>query len=234
MIPEIDVLAREWADPYALADHELARLMDPPSPWERVVVLGDSIAEGLREAVPGYRDLSWADRMAAGFALARPGTVQFNLGRRNLVAAEIRAAQLETALALHPDLVIVTAGGNDTLQRTWDAGAVAGELRALLEPLRASGADVLTMDLFDTTNNPYIPERYAAVTAARVAELVEVTRAVSAELGGVHARLRDHPAAGDADIFASDALHLNARGHAIVAACLARRLGAARRVEVEL
>jgi lysophospholipase L1-like esterase len=228
MIPHVDVLAREWADPYALADHDLAELIGPPAPWERVVVLGDSIAEGLREPVPGYRDLSWADRMAAGFSLARPGTVQFNLGRRNLVAREIRESQLDAALSLRPDLVVVTAGGNDTIQRTWDAEAVADELRALLSPLKATGADVLTMDLFDTTNNPYIPERYAPITAARVSELVEVTRAVSAEVGVWHAVLRDHPAASDADIFASDSLHLNARGHAIVAACLARALGAAR------
>jgi lysophospholipase L1-like esterase len=232
MIGEIDVLAREWADPYALADHDLAALLDPPSPWERVVVVGDSIAEGLREPVAGYRDLSWAERLAAGFALARPGAVQFNVGRRNLTAAGIRAAQLETALALHPDLVVVTAGGNDTLQRTWDADRVAEDLRALLVPLRESGADVLTMDLFDTTNNPYIADRYAVVMAARLTELVDVTRAVSAEVGGRHARLRDHPAAGDPDIFATDGLHLNARGHAIVAACLARRLGAARPQEV--
>lgn len=232
MIHDIDVMAREWADPYTLADHELARLLDPPAPWERVVVLGDSIAEGLREAVPGYRDLSWADRTAAAFSFARPGAVQFNLGRRNLVAREIRETQLEAAVSLAPDLVIVTAGGNDTIQRTWDADAVAGELRALLEPLKATGADVLTMDLFDTTNNPYIPEKYAPITAARVTELVEATRTVSAEAGCAHARLRDHPAAHDADIFASDALHLNARGHAIVAACLAGALGAARQVAV--
>jgi lysophospholipase L1-like esterase len=229
MIHRIDVLAREWADPHALADHELARLLDPPVPWERVVVLGDSIAEGLREPVPGYRDLSWVDRLAEGLRFARPGALLFNLGRRSLTAAEIRASQLEAALALRPGLVVVTAGGNDALRRTFDPAALAAELRALLTPLRERGADVVTMDLFDTSNNPHIPERYAERTAQRITELVEVTRAVSAELGGLHARLRDHPLAADPGIFAADGLHLTARGHAYVAEAVARRLQAARR-----
>jgi lysophospholipase L1-like esterase len=229
MIHDIDVLAREWADPHVGADHELARALGPPAPWARVVVLGDSIAEGVREAAPGYRDLSWADRLAAAFALARPGAAVTNLGRRSLTAAEVRAEQLDAALASHPDLAIVVAGGNDLRRPEFDPEALRAELLALLMPLRAAGADVLTMDLFDSAHNPYVAPRIAAVFSARLAQLIDVTRAASAEAGGWHARLRDHPAATDTDIYAGDGLHLNARGHGIVATEVARRLGAARR-----
>ena len=104
MIRDIDVLAREWADPHVAADHELARMMRPPVRWQGVVVLGDSVAEGVRSRAPGYRDLSWADRLRAAFALARPGATLFNLGRRDLLAAEIRETQLAPALALRPGL----------------------------------------------------------------------------------------------------------------------------------
>jgi lysophospholipase L1-like esterase len=228
MIRDVDVLAREWADPEALADHELAALLDPPAPWERVVVLGDSIAEGIREAVPGYRDLSWVDRLAAAFTCARPGAVLFNLGRRDLTAAEIRAAQLEAALSLRPHLAIVTAGGNDALRRRFDPDELAGELRAILEPLRAAGADVLTFDLYDWTSNPYMPPRFGPTMGPRLTQVTETTRAVSAEVGGIHARLRDGPAARDRDRFSRDGLHLNARGHAVVATDLARALGRCR------
>jgi lysophospholipase L1-like esterase len=227
-LPDVDDLSREAADRHVPGDEELARRLDRPVPWERVVVMGDSIAQGLREPVPGYRDLSWAQRLAAAFTLARPRAVVFNLARRDLTASEIRASQLDAALGLGPELVVVTAGGNDALRRDWDPGRVADELRATLQPLRAAGADTLTMDLFDTTHNPYVAPRRARPFAARIAELVEVTRAVSAELGGWHARLRDHPAAADADIYARDGLHLNARGHGIVADALARRLQTAR------
>jgi lysophospholipase L1-like esterase len=228
MIRDIDVLAREWADPHVGADHELARMMDPPAPWERVVVLGDSIAEGLREPVPGYRDLSWADRLAAAFTFARPGAVLFNLGRRDLTAAEIRAAQLDAALALRPGLAIVTAGGNDALRRRFDRDALAGELRGLIEPLRGAGADVLTFDMYDWEDNPYMSRRFAPVAGPNLTVATDVIRSISAELGGIHCRLREGAAAHDRDRFSSDGLHLNARGHGIVATDLARALGAAR------
>lgn len=216
MIRDVDVLVREWADPHVAADHELAALL---APWERVVVVGDSIAEGVREPAPGYRDLSWADRLGAGVEVT-------NLGRRSLTAAEIRATQLEEAVALRPGLAIVVAGGNDLRRPAFDPEALRAELLALLMPLRAAGADVLTMDLFDSAHNPYVAPRVAATMSARLAQLVDVTRAASAEAGGWHARLRDHPAATDTDIYARDGLHLNARGHAIVATALARGLRA--------
>jgi lysophospholipase L1-like esterase len=226
MIHRIDVLAREWADPHVASDHELARLLDPPAAWARVVVLGDSVAEGVREPAPGYRDLGWADRLRAGLKLARPGAVLTNLGRRHLTAAEVRAAQLDAALALAPDLAIVVAGGNDLLKRAFDPEALRADLLALLVPLREAGADVLTMDLFDSAHNPHVAPALAAPMGARLGQLVELTRAVSAAAGGIHVPLRDHPAATDTDIYARDGLHLDARGHAIVGTALARHLGA--------
>ncbi|MET0603957.1 MAG: SGNH/GDSL hydrolase family protein [Baekduia sp.] len=229
MIKDIDVLAREWADPHVVNDADLGRLLGPDVPWERVVVLGDSIAAGVREPSPGYRDLAWSERLAAGLAVARPGGVVVdNLGRRDLTAAEVRETQLDAALALVPDLVIVAAGGNDMLRREFDPNMVRDELSAILGPLRAAGADVLTFDLLDNTGTGLVPERFVAVLRERLVALAEATRAASAAVGGWHVPLREHPAAGDVDIFAGDGLHLNARGHAIVAAALARYLGAAR------
>ena len=151
-----------------------------------------------------------------------------NLGRRDLTAAEVREAQLEEALALGPDLAIVAAGGNDLLRREFDPNMVRDELSAILGPLRAAGADVLTFDLLDNTGTGLVPERFVAVLRERLVQLADATRAASAAVGGWHAPLREHPAAGDADIFAGDGLHLNARGHAIVGTALARHLGAAR------
>jgi lysophospholipase L1-like esterase len=218
VIGDVDVLGREWADRHVASDRELARLLGPSVPWERVVVLGDSAAEGVREGSPGYRDLSWSDRLAAALTLARPGAVLFNLGRRGLRAPEVRAQQLETALALGPDLAIVIAGANDLARREYDPNMVRDELTAILAPLRATGADTLTMDLLDTP-----------VFGTRLGQLAQLTREASTALGGWHAPLREHPAAGDADLRASDDLHLNARGHAIVATALVRFLGEVRR-----
>ena len=87
------------------------------APWRRLAVVGDSIAEGVREPHVGYRDLSWIDRIAESL----PGLEVLNLGRRNLLAREVLASQLDAALAFRPDLAIVAAGGNDALRRSFDA-----------------------------------------------------------------------------------------------------------------
>jgi lysophospholipase L1-like esterase len=102
------------------------------------------------------------------------------------------------------------------------------ELSAILTPLRAAGADILTFDLLDNTGTGLVPERFVAVLRKRLAQLADATRTASTALGGWHVPLRTHPAATDTDIFAADGLHLNARGHAIVGTALARHLGVAR------
>lgn len=205
MIRDVDVLAREWADPYVLADHELAALVGP---WERVVLVGDSTVEGVRGPVPGYRDLSWADRLALAFERARPGTDTINLGRRGLTAAQVRDAQLQRALDARADLAIVVAGGNDVLLGLPLQPALAA-MGEMVDALRAAGAEVVTMDLVDDGRG-----------LASFAPLSEAVRA----LGAWHAPLRDGALARERDLYAPDGLHLNARGHAIVAADVGKAL----------
>ena len=94
------------------------------APWRRLAVVGDSIAEGVREPLDGWRDLSWIDRIAE----ALPALEVRNLGRRNLLARDVLASQLDAALAFRPDLAIVAAGGNDSLRRSFDPGVVEREL----------------------------------------------------------------------------------------------------------
>ena len=57
-------MTTEALDEYCLAEGESAKLLTG-HPWRRFVVLGDSVAEGLCEPVPGYSELQWADRLAA-------------------------------------------------------------------------------------------------------------------------------------------------------------------------
>ncbi|HWH93138.1 MAG TPA: hypothetical protein VNT03_04705 [Baekduia sp.] len=83
-------------------------------------------------------------------------------------------------------------------------------LLALIAPLRATGADVLTFDLYEWTSNPYISPRFAPTMGRRLTQLTEITRAVSAEVGGIHARLREGPAAGDRDRFSRAERHFPA------------------------
>ena len=64
-------LLPEAADPYCLRPGEAATLL-AGHPWRRFAVLGDSIAEGVGDPVPGYEHLGWADRVAAALRQHRP------------------------------------------------------------------------------------------------------------------------------------------------------------------
>jgi lysophospholipase L1-like esterase len=214
------------ADVDVLSHDELVELLDG-APWRRLAVLGDSIAEGVREPHPGFRDLSWIDRVAEPLGDLVPDLAVLNLGRRDLLAREVRERQLAPALDFGPDLAILAAGGNDALRRSFDPAAVRAELEAVVRPLRRMGADVVMIELMDIVASGLVPEASRAAIDARMRRLAAATREVAAQHGAILVQLRGHPASADPGVYASDRLHLNARGHAIVGAETARCLAAA-------
>ena len=194
------------------------------APWRRVVALGDSIVEGIREPSPGYPDRSWLELVTQRLADVSPDLEATNFGRRDLTAAEVREQQLGPALACRPDLAFVVAGGNDMLRRGFDAAAVGSELSAIIGALRAAGATVVTMDLLDPTGAGHVPEQYRRPMADKLAQLAGVTRAVADAHGAVHVGLRAQTDAFEPAWFARDGLHLTTAGHAWVAGVVVRRL----------
>ncbi|GGT65173.1 SGNH/GDSL hydrolase family protein [Actinomadura citrea] len=221
-----ETIPSEWTDPSVLAAAEAAALL-AGAPWTRMVTIGDSIAEGVREPVPGYRDLSWTDRVEEALGAAAPGFTALNLGRRDLVAAQVAAEQLGPALEFRPDLAFVVAGGNDMLRPDFDADGVRRELAAMVAAFRAAGADVVTIGLLDITAAGLGPSRYREVISARTRQLAALTADVAGEHGACHVdNPRGHPLAADPGIYCADGLHLNARGHAFAAANTIRALAA--------
>jgi lysophospholipase L1-like esterase len=192
-----------------------------------LVVLGDSVAAGLREPVDGYRDLSTADRFAEALGVHQPALVYRNLAVRDLRAEEIRDQQLAQALALEPDIAIVSAGGNDALRRSFDPAAVGAQLHGLIAGLQAHGALVVTIGLFDLARSGLVPDPYAEPMAERFDALDAVTSAIALDRGAVHVDNHHHPLAADPSIYASDRMHGNNRGHAIAATNLFHALAAA-------
>ncbi|MEV0879226.1 SGNH/GDSL hydrolase family protein [Micromonospora echinofusca] len=215
----------ESTDPWCLRDGESAALLHG-HPWHRFAVLGDSVAEGLCEPVDGYPDVQWADRIAAELRAVRPELAYLNLGLRGLRAHEVRATQLAPTLAFRPDLALVVCGGNDAFSRSYDADAVDAELTAMIEALRAAGADVITVGMFDVSLSPAVPERHRADLGARMRRLSARTQALAEQLGTLHVRLTDHPLVAEASMYSSDGRHGSARSDAVAAAETVRRLGA--------
>jgi len=218
-------MTTEASDEYCLAEGESAKLLTG-HPWRRFVVLGDSVAEGLCEPVPGYSELQWADRLAAELRSAAPSLEYLNLGVSGLRAHEIRARQLEPALAFRPDLALVVGGGNDAFSARYNADAVDAELSAMVSALQSAGADVITLGMFNVSYSPAVVEWLRPGLRTRMETLAERTRAMSERLNTIHVHLTDHPLSTDPGLYSADGRHGNARSDAVAAAVTIRRLGA--------
>lgn len=192
--------------------------------WRRFVVLGDSVAAGVSEPVPGYADAGFADQVAAGLAAAVDGFSYRNLGVRDARLADVARLQLPEALAFRPDLAMVVAGGNDALGRGYDRERIRTGLVGLVAPLALSGALVVTVGLFDLARSGLVPPEVAPEMVRRFDELDAVTRAVASTFGALHVDTHHHPRAADPSIFSSDRIHANARGHAIAAHAVVQAL----------
>jgi lysophospholipase L1-like esterase len=226
-VVSMDLYPAEAADPDCLSDRDAAALLDA-APWERMVVLGDSVAAGTREPTPGYRDAHGVQRVAEWL-----GVEWHQLAVPGLRLNEIVKTQVGPALDLRPDLAIVSAGGNDALGRTFDETRIAEQLMAVVGPLAVAGTLVVTLGLFDLARSGLLPPDYAPEMARRFDRLDTITRDVVTTLGGIHVENHRHPRGTDPAIYSSDRVHCNARGHAVAAGTLAqalakraRRLGA--------
>ncbi|WP_409062145.1 SGNH/GDSL hydrolase family protein [Streptomyces sp. SYP-A7185] len=213
----------ERNDPLVVSPAEGAALLRG-APWSRLVIVGDSVARGVSESCPGYRTGPWSSLVIAALRGVRPELVHLNLGQRELVTAQVRETQLDSALAFGPDLVIALCGGNDGLRKTFDPDAVEGELEALFTPLRTAGT-LVTAGFFDISGNPHFDARYRDVARERLAVLSRRIRSVAQRLDAVHVDLHDHPTERDGSIWSTDGIHLNARGQAVLGTEIIRALG---------
>lgn len=216
--------ALERLDSHCMPDRATAQLLSH-APWRRLAIVGDSIAEGVGDAVQGYRDLSWAERLRAGLEAAVGAIAHLNLGERGLTAAQIRDTQLPRAAAFRPDLAVVCAGGNDLLGGAFDPHRVEAELEHIVSALADSGALVVTFGLLDLSRVAPLEADQRRALHSAIAMLNAVTAAVTRRHDGVHVDFFRHPALARS-LFSADLLHPNRRGHAYIAGDVIRALAA--------
>lgn len=214
---------REASDVLVLSDDDSAALLSG-APWTRFAVIGDSTAEGLGDALQGYRTRPWADRTAAVLRLVNPTLEYLNTGRRELKVAEIIDQQLAAGLEFRPDLVAVVAGGNDLATADWNPDQFEARFDELVGAFRAARADVVTYALLNVAKT----RPYMEPMAKLVDQYNSVVRAVSHRHDAVFVDMWNHEISYQEDVLSADVIHLNARGHAIVGTAtvhaLARRL----------
>jgi lysophospholipase L1-like esterase len=188
--------------------------------YHRYVALGDSTTEGLEDLYPNGSYRGWADRLAEELALLEPGFRYANLAVRGKNAHQIRAEQLDAAIALEPDLASILAGLNDVLRRNVDVETVAGEIEAMASGLREAGAALIIIALPDPVRvNPL-----ARIAARHVVELNRRIRAIASAHDAYLIDLEAHRVASDPRLWHPDRLHANPEGHRRIAAAAAELL----------
>jgi lysophospholipase L1-like esterase len=212
--------------PAALGAAEQDRLLTGAA-WRRLLVIGDSIAEGVGDPTPGYPDRPWADQLARALDRVTPGIVYRNLGERGLKSDQILVRQVPAGTVFWPDLAVVSAGGNDILGRRFDAEMTARRLDAIIGSIASTGALVVTFSLFDLSATPWMPDEMRAGLRERLEQLGEITERISLNHGGIHVDYLGDPRTGDPAIYSADRLHANRRGHALVLSGMVHALSAA-------
>lgn len=189
--------------------------------FDRYVAIGDSSTEGLDDpdGNGGYR--GWANRLAERLA-DHQGSIEYaNLGVRGLRTRLVLETQLESALAMRPDLATLFAGTNDVVRRRFDPVDVGRDVEKMQRALVDQGAVVLTFTLPDL--GPVMP--IARFVTGRVLALNEALRQACARSGATLVDVARYPVASDPRLWSEDRLHANAVGHARIAMALAAAIG---------
>ncbi|MBO9577580.1 MAG: SGNH/GDSL hydrolase family protein [Microbacteriaceae bacterium] len=190
--------------------------------WTRYVAIGDSFTEGIGDpeanAPGGHR--GWADRVAEELAAQTDAFAYANLAVRGRLLQGIRDEQAGRALELRPDLISVSAGGNDILRPGSDPDEVAGRLDELVALLRSDGATVVVFTGPDIGMTPVMRR-----VRGKVAIFNENTHTVARRRGAVVVDLWAMRELEAAPMWAEDRLHFSPLGHHTIAREVLRSLG---------
>lgn len=203
-------------------DHRTPYVPNPqPHPWRRWVALGDSFTEGVGDPEPtapnGLR--GWADRVAEVLSQQVDDFAYANLAIRGRLIGQIVDEQVEPALALKPDLITFSAGGNDVIRPGADPDAVAQRFEDAVVRLSSEGATVVVFTGIDTNFTPVFRG-----IRGRVAIYNENIRAIADRYDCIVADQWALKEVQDMRFFDDDRLHYNALGHHEVARMVLRAL----------
>lgn len=183
-------------------------------PFTRYVAVGDSFTEGIGDPDPtspgGFR--GWADRVAEVLAATQPDLAYANLAIRGRLLGQIADEQVEAALVLGPDLVAISAGGNDILRPGSDPDDVARRLDAVIARLRSGGATVVLFNGPDIGRRPVM-----SLIRGKVAIFNEHVRTIAKRQGAHVVDMWSMRELADPRMWAPDRLHFSPLGHQIIA-----------------
>jgi len=190
-------------------------------PWRRFVAIGDSFTEGVGDPEPSSANglRGWADRVAEVLSQQVDDFAYANLAIRGRLIGQIIAGQIEPAIALKPDLVTFSAGGNDVIRPGSDPDAVAQQFEDAVVRLSRGGATVVVFTGIDTAFTPVFRG-----IRGKVAIYNENIRAIADRHDCIVADQWALKEVQDMRFFDDDRLHYNALGHHEIARMVLRAL----------
>lgn len=189
-------------------------MMSPQHPWSRYVAIGDSFTEGVGDPEPtsagGHR--GWADRVAEVLSQGTDDFAYANLAVRGKLVRQILEEQVAPALSLRPDLITISAGGNDVIRPGSDPDVISARFEEAVRRLSRGGATIVVFTGADVGFSPVFRG-----IRGKVAIYNENLRAIAARYDCVVADLWSLTEIQDARMWAPDRLHFNTLGHHTVA-----------------
>jgi lysophospholipase L1-like esterase len=183
-------------------------------PWHRYVAIGDSFTEGIGDpeqaSVGGHR--GWADRVAEVLAEPVDDFAYANLAVRGRLLHQIADEQAEAALDLKPDLISVSAGGNDIIRPGTDPDEISRQFEDLITTLRRDGATVLMFTGPDIGMTPILSR-----ARGKVAIYNENLRAIAERHDAIVADMWALRDLADSRMWDPDRLHFSPLGHHTIA-----------------
>lgn len=176
----------------------------------RYAALGDSFTEGVGDPASESPNAvrGWADRVAAELARIHPEAEYANLAIRGRKLRPILDEQVDSALAMDPDLITIYAGANDILRPKVDLDDIIEAYDRGIERLTGSGARVVMFTAHDPGGWPLFRRlrgRFAVYTEG-VREIADRRGATIVDFW----RVRDYR---DRRLWDFDRLHMSSAGH---------------------
>ncbi len=189
-------------------------MVEAQHPWSRYVALGDSFTEGIGDPEPaspgGHR--GWADRVAEVLSSQTDDFAYANLAVRGKLIKQILDDQVEPALALRPDLITISAGGNDVIRPGTDPDQIAALFDEAVARLSRDGATIVVFTGVDVGFSPVFRG-----IRGKVAIYNENVRRIAAKYDCIVADQWALTEIQDQRMWAPDRLHLAPLGHHTVA-----------------
>lgn len=188
--------------------------MTQQHPWSRYVAIGDSFTEGIGDPEPGSPGghRGWADRVAEVLSASADDFAYANLAIRGRLLQQISDEQAEAALQLKPDLITVSAGGNDIIRPGTDPDHVADRFESMIQRLRSGGATVVMFNGPDIGMTPVLNR-----VRGKVAIYNENLRAIAQRHDAIVADMWALRELKDPRMWAPDRLHFSPTGHHTIA-----------------